>query len=674
MDMTTSLSGKRFWNVADYPPATAFHLPERDDEKSGFLEKMLDATGNGIFRRLRQWSAGGETIVSLCAKVADELARLDDKGLQAAVSGLRDVFNRQGFHVETVGRAFALIREVADRTLGLRHFDVQIKGAWAILNGMIAEMETGEGKTLTATLAAGTAALAGIPVHVISVNDYLTRRDADSMAPVYAALGLRVGCVVQDSTPAEKRNAYRCDITYATNKIIVFDYLRDRIALRNLAKPLLLHADALCRGQSGTSGLLQRGLFFAIVDEADSVLVDEARTPLIISGASGNAEENLFLQQAVEIADALENGVDYTIDFVKRVIRLSEKGKSTVQRQTGSLGPLWKGTVRREDIVEKALTARFLFIKDEHYIVNAGKVQIVDEFTGRVMPDRSWEHGLHQLIEIREGCEVSGRRETMARISYQNYFRRYFRLGGMTGTAKEIQRELHTTYGLAVRRIPTNRPVIRKWGEDRIFRSVDEKWNAVVSYIQQLHEQGKPVLVGTRSVAASEHLSRLLTLKTDIPHNVLNAWKIAEEAEIVAQAGRPGAVTIATNMAGRGTDIKLGQGVREKGGLHVILTERHEASRIDRQLAGRCGRQGDPGRFEAFLSIEDPIVFHERSLLKGLAFLVARFQLPGWQSIGKHAIADAQKKIEFRHHRIRKQLFKMDEKTQDMLVFSGRSE
>ena len=672
--MTFSEFARDFWDTSGYPPASALDLPERILDKEGILEKSANRLFGNVARNVRRWFPSAAHVVRLAQSHANAMHRLTAHEMPSAVYDLRKTLHQQGMTSDTVARAFALIREIAGRKIGLRHYDVQLEGAWAILNGMIAEMETGEGKTLTATLAAGTAALAGIPVHVISVNDYLTRRDSDSMRPVYAALGLKVGCVTQEASTAEKQHAYQCDITYATNKVIVFDYLRDRIALRSKAKPLLVHADMLCNGPTTTSELLQRGLFFGIIDEADSVLVDEARTPLIISGSSDNEDENLFLYQAVELADGLARDMDYTVDFTKRVVKLTDQGKTNLKRQSAALGPIWTGRIRREDIVEKALIAKYLFIRDEHYIVDDGNVQIVDEFTGRVMPDRSWEHGLHQLIEIREECDITGRRETIARISYQNFFRRYLRLGGMTGTAREIQKELYTTYGLCVRRIPTNRPVIRMYKKDRIFRTVEDKWDAVVVCIDVLYQKGQPVLVGTRSVAASEHLSRLLTEKTGIPHQVLNAWKIAEEAEIVARAGQAGTVTIATNMAGRGTDIKLEKGVKEKGGLHVLLTERHEASRIDRQLAGRCGRQGDPGCFEAFLSIEDPISFHEKGMAKSLSSFFAKYGLPGWRWLGRYGIDRCQKKIEARHRKIRRQLFQMDEKTEDLLKFAGQSD
>jgi preprotein translocase subunit SecA len=659
--------------IAQYPPARAFHMARRKPEKLGILDRAVSRVFGGLVRKLSPLKLGQERLVALAATFESKLSGLDEKDLFEGVLGVRRNLLQKGLELETVAEAFALIREVAQRKIGLRHFDVQLKGGWAILNGMAAEMETGEGKTLTATLAAGTAALAGIPVHVISVNDYLTRRDAEAMGPVYQALGLTVGCVVQGSKPEERRRAYDCDITYASNKVIVFDYLRDRITTGGKDNPLVSGAEALCRGESAVSKLLQRGLFFAIVDEADSVLVDEARTPLILSGGEGPGEaEALFYRQAVDLAEALTLSEDYTVNESQRRVLLTDAGKAALIWLSEPLGPLWKGALRREEIVEKALAAKHLFKRDEHYLVADGKVSIVDEFTGRVMPDRSWEHGLHQLIEVREGCDITRRRETLARISYQAYFRRYLRLGGMTGTAREIRRELYDTYGLCVCRIPTHRPVQRTVLSDTIFKTEAEKWAGVVSRIQDLHHSGRPVLVGTRSVAASEQLSRLLTEKTDLPHAVLNAWKIDEEAGIVARAGQPGVITLATNMAGRGTDIAPGEGVKEEGGLHVILTERHEASRIDRQLAGRCARQGDPGSFEAMLSLEDPILIHRAGLLALAAKFLVRRNFPGWRKLGSLALLRAQADMEARNEKIRKRLLSLDERMEDVLAFSGR--
>lgn len=596
------------------------------------------------------------------ARIKEEARRL---GLEIRMRGLDD---------ELVGRCFAAIREAADRAIGMRHFDCQLIGGWALLQGMIAEMETGEGKTLTATLAAGAAALAGIPVHVICVNDYLTARDAELMGPVYRALGLKVG-VITHETPRELRPIeYDCDITYCNNKEITFDYLRDKLALGEISDPLRIQAEYLYSGSARERKLLLRGLHFAIADEADSLLIDESRTPLIISGGSGHAEEENFLREAISIAGSLREGNDYTLDRNLNDINISKSGYEHVLELTSSLGPLWKGTIRRHDTIRKALSALLLFEKDIHYLVRDGKVQIIDEYTGRLMPDRSWERGIHQLIEIKEGCEPTRQHEPLARMTYQRFFRRYLHLSGMTGTAWEVRDELWKVYGLSVLKIPTNRPVRRIHMPDRIFPSVDEKFKAVMDRIEELHAQGRPVLVGTRSVQVSEELGRRCT-QTGIVHEVLNAKNDKEEAGIVARAGEYGSTTVATNMAGRGTDIKLGRGVAELQGLHVILTERHEAGRIDRQLEGRCARQGDPGSFECFLSLEDPILEGGRGGM--LAWFAKRLLRPGsylWTLAVKRAILRAQKKMERVHARSRSELLKMDEKMGTMLSFSGKQE
>ena len=573
-----------------------------------------------------------------------------------------------------MAHAFALIREVASRTLGLRHFDTQLMGGRVLLKGRVAEMETGEGKTLCATLAAGTAALAGVPVHVITVNDYLTGRDAASMKPLYRALGLTVGCSVHGMSAEAKRAAYACDVCYCTNKEIVFDYLRDWIALEGRQRPVRLQAEYLYGNGARVQQLLLRGLHFAIVDEADSVLIDEARTPLIISRATGSDKERAFMEQAMALAEKLTPGLDYTVEDLSRKVKLTERCRHRIRALAGTMGPLWTGDVRREEIINLALTARHLFVRDEHYLVQDGKIQIIDEFTGRAMPDRSYAQGLHQLIEIKEGCDMTQAPETQARISYQRFFKRYLHLAGMTGTAREVKRELWFVYGLWVERIPTCRKMQRTACPDRIFPTEEKKWQAIAAKIQKLHRTGRPVLVGTRSVAASEKAARLLA-ERDIPFRLLNAKQDQEEAAIIAQAGEAGRITIATNMAGRGTDIKLGAGVVEKQGLHVILTERHEARRIDRQLAGRCGRLGDPGSYGAILSIADPILDGGRG---GFAAWIAKRIVPSgsalWVWLVGCAIFRAQKKVERLHAQTRKILLKADERRGNMLSFSGRSE
>lgn len=621
------------------------------------------------FLARRRWYAQQ---LSAIHRFSAELAGLDDQSLAVRINDLRIELLRHGLRDDLVASGFALISEVSGRQLGLRHFDCQFIGGLTMLRGMIAEMQTGEGKTLTATLAAGVAALAGCPVHVISVNDYLTERDTQSMGPIYRTLGLTVSCVIHGMQPPEKRRAYQADITYCTNKEVAFDYLRDRLVLKDRRAPLRLLAEHLHDAGRREGQLILRGLHFAIVDEADSILVDEARTPLIISGQDGDDQQQRFFEQALDLAGMLAEQQHYRLRKDARDVHLTTEGRNFLREGVAQLDPVWKGTIRRESVVCQALVALNCFHKDEHYVVQDDKVQIVDEFTGRIMADRSWEKGLHQLIEVKEGCKVTQQREPLARISYQKFFRRYRHLAGMTGTASEVRSELWDTYGLAVLPIPANRPVQRKALPDRIFPNVNSKWQAVVARITELHQQQRPVLVGTRSVAASETLSRLLQ-DQEIEHQVLNAKCDKEEAEIVARAGEPGRVTIATNMAGRGTDIHLQDEVRKREGLHVILTERHEAGRIDRQLFGRCGRQGDPGSHEAMVAIDDPLLAtRHASWLLPLARRFCRPEADWWQYLARQAIRRTQRKIERYYGGIRRRLFDQDRQRTTLLSFSGR--
>jgi preprotein translocase subunit SecA len=598
---------------------------------------------------------------------------MSDRELACEILPLRERLLTDGFLPVHVAESFALVREFSARVLGLRHYDSQVMGGLVMLRGMVAEMETGEGKTLTATLTAATAALAGLPVHVISVNDYLTERDAENTAPLYRALGLNVGCVVHGQTPEQRRQAYGCDITYATNKELVFDYLRDRLTLADRPDSIMVQAESLQGRGSRVGRLLMRGLHFAIVDEADSVLIDEARTPLIISGSSGVREEREFLEQALHLAGDFVRDRDFELDEARRQILLTPSGRSRIEDAALRLGVLWSGLVRREGAVHQALTALHLFRRDEQYLVRDGKVQIIDEFTGRVMPDRSWEQGLHQLIELKEGCELTQRREPLAKISYQRFFRRYLQLAGMTGTAREVKDELWNIYGLATLRMPTHRPVIRRRLEERIFPSRQEKWRTVVERIGELHLQGRAVLVGTRTVAASEELAARAR-EAGLPHQMLSAKQDAEEARVISRAGQPGSVTIATNMAGRGTDIMLAPEVREAGGLHVIITEYHEAARIDRQLAGRCGRQGDPGSYEGILSLED-FLFQGKwgdPIIRLAGFMVARAGTP--QFAARWLLRRMQRNVERHHARVRRNLFRQDQAQGSLMSFAGRFE
>ncbi|MBL8470899.1 MAG: preprotein translocase subunit SecA [Rhodocyclaceae bacterium] len=578
---------------------------ERADAPEGALERGLQAAASRFARFLPHARAAEKFVAAVDAEqpAADGLT---DARLTAAAADLRAPLLRAEPGSAAVARAFALVRAAARRSLGQAHYPVQLMGGHYMLSGALAEMPTGEGKTLTATLPAAVMALAGKPVHIVTVNDYLAERDARWMAPVFAALGLRAAAALHAQEGPQRRAAYAADITYCTNKQLGFDYLRDRLALPGRPTRAQLLLDEVLGARGAGPAPLLRGLHFAIVDEADSVLIDEARTPLIISGAGGAAADAELYAAALAIARTLEAGTDFTLDARARRVALRDAGRARVAALAERLPGVWASRRGREELVGEALAALHLYQRDTHYVVQDGKVKIVDEFTGRVFADRSWERGLHQCVEVKEACGTSARNATLARVTYQRLFRRYLRLAGMSGTAWEVGPELAAVYGLAVRRVPPHRPVQRKHLGVFMYRSAARRWQAVVDAVAQCSARGQPVLVGTRSVAASEHLGRLLA-ERNIAHALLNARQDASEADIVEQAGQAGRVTVATNMAGRGTDIALGAGVAECGGLHVILTELHESARIDRQLFGRAARQGDPGSCAAMVSLEDEI-------------------------------------------------------------------
>ncbi len=649
--------------------------PEREEKRTGRLDQAGVALW-GIASRLvdRGWLRF-EWITRRANEEASEMKAISEGDICLVARNLGQRLRREGFTEELVGRAFALVREVAERKLGIRHFDVQLVGGLVLLKGMVAEMETGEGKTLTATLAASTAALAGIPVHIVTVNDYLATRDREWMGPVYEALGLTVGTIMHGLEPHARREAYGCDITYCTNKEVAFDYLRDRIVLWDRPGETRLQLERLYGGDSRINRLLMRGLRFAIVDEADSVLVDEARTPLIISAEARDFTEQAVYSEAFEVAGELTADDDFRVLVSGHNVELTALGKFRIEKFPWRESRGWTTERQREEVVRQALVGLNLYVRDKQYLVRDGKVEIVDEYTGRAMPDRSWEQGLHQLIEIKEACALTTRKETRARISYQRFFRRYVRLAGMTGTAREVAGELWSVYGLRVVSIPTNRPLNRSHMKDRFYSTAAEKWQGVVETVRDVQGTGRPVLIGTRSVATSEHLSGLLW-EAGLPHRVLNARQDQEEAEIVAKAGQTGCVTVATNMAGRGTDIRLAPEVAGLGGLHVIATERHEARRIDRQLFGRSARQGDPGTCEAFVSLEDELMtVHANPFLRRLAALVAKSKGgPGMEWLMKFLFRQGQIAAERAHHRMRRNLLKMDEQLGDALAFSGRQE
>jgi preprotein translocase subunit SecA len=624
---------------------------------------------------LRPQASSFHWILDLVSAHGRLIENLGESKIKEMSQSLRQRLRIEGYRKDLVAQAFAMVREVASRTIGLRHFDVQLIGGLVLLNGRVAEMETGEGKTLAATLPACTAALAGIPVHIITVNDYLADRDTKWMRPIYQALGLTVGTILHGMDQQARRAAYRCDITYCTNKEVAFDYLRDRIILWERPSEIRLQLERLYGERSRVHQLVMRGLHYAIVDEADSVLIDEARTPLIISAESDGSDAQSLYPPALRIAGNLIQGEDFSLSASERSLELTEKGEARIEEMAQWDGRVWMNKRQREELVRQALVALHLFFRDKHYLVKDGKVQIVDEYTGRLMPDRFWERGLHQLIEIKENCEMSRGKETQARISYQRFFRRYLQLAGMTGTAREVAGELWSIYRLHVVTIPTNRLLHRSYLPDRIYPRGDQRWDAVVNRISEIHKEDRPVLVGTRSVAASEHLSRLLW-EMGLSHKVLNARQDQEEAEIIAQAGERARITVATNMAGRGTDIRLAPGVANLGGLHVIATERHEARRIDRQLFGRCGRQGDPGTCEAFVSLDDELIttYIRKPFRWVVTLFLRRFGTIISRWVGEILFYKAQRTSESLHAKMRHDLLKMDDQLSDALAFSGRLE
>src|ERR1700688_4276430 len=553
--------------------------------------------------------------------------------------------------------AFALVREAGRRKLGMRHFDVQLIGGIVLNEGKIAEMKTGEGKTLGATLPAVLNSLTGRGVHIVTVNDYLARRAADCMSPISRALGMTVGVIVHDLSDVERRAAYGADITYGTNNEFGFDYLRDNMKF-------------------DLADCVQRGHQFGIVDEVDSILIDEARTLLIISGPAEESTDKYY--RIDKIIPKLIQEIDYSVDEKHRTATLTEEGFLKCERLLGLTNLSDLSNVELMHHVYQGLRAHTLYKRDVDYVVKNNEVVIVDEFTGRKMPGRRWSDGLHQAVEAKEGVKIERENQTLATITIQNYFRLYQKLAGMTGTAETEAAEFHDIYKLDVNVIPTNRPVARKDHNDRIYKTRREKYNAVINEIRDHHTKQQPVLVGTVSVEASELLSRMLK-REKIPHNVLNAKFHMQEAEIVARAGQPGTVTISTNMAGRGTDIKLGPGVIEVGGLMVVGTERHEARRIDRQLRGRCARQGDPGASRFYVSFEDDLM-RNFGAADRMTKIMERIGLEEGQELEhrwlNRSVETAQKRVEQRNYLIRKRTLDFDDvmNMQREVVYTYRNE
>jgi preprotein translocase subunit SecA len=582
-----------------------------------------------------------ETYVEPINALEAQCETLSDEALRAKTIEFRERLEAGETIDNLLVEAFAVVREASRRTTGLRHYDVQLIGGVVLHRGVIAEMTTGEGKTLVATLPAYLNALDGRSIHIITVNDYLAQRDREWMGPVHEFLGLTVGAIQNDMDDADRQAAYLADITYGTNNEFGFDFLRDNMKF--------------C-----LEDRVQRGFDYAIVDEVDSILIDEARTPLIISGPA-EIETELYYR-IDRIIPRLRADVDYELDEKQRSVAITEDGTHHVEKLLGIENLYDADNISLVHHVQQGLRAHTLYKRDKDYLVKDGQVVIVDEFTGRMMAGRRWSDGLHQAVEAKEGVKIERENQTLATVTFQNYFRMYDKLAGMTGTAATEATEFAKIYGLDVMEIPTNRPLHRDEDPDVIFRTLPEKWKAVVDEIEELQELGRPVLVGTASIGSSEHLSHQLK-KRGVKHVVLNAKHHEREAEIVAQAGQRGAVTIATNMAGRGTDIVLGEGVADLGGLHVLGTERHEARRIDNQLRGRTGRQGDAGSSQFFLSLEDDLlrVFGMDRLQGLMKRLGMEEGVPIEDRLVTKAIERAQKQVEGRNFEIRKHLLEYDD-------------
>ncbi len=564
----------------------------------------LSASANGW--RMANWAK----LVPKIGALEPELLKLKDEQLRKRSLSLRYRAKSGEPLAKLLVEAYALVREAGRRTINMRHFDVQLLGGIAMFHRSIAEMQTGEGKTLAATLPMYLNALVGKGCHLATVNDYLARRDAEWMGPIYRALGMTVGVVETQMSQEERRKAYQCDVTYGTAKEFGFDFLRDRLLLRRISEGQGdLLGGMLGHRKESSEKPVQQSAFFALVDEADSILIDEARTPLIIS-ALPTEEQKLELEcyrWAASNATEFIDEEDYDFDHEKKTVELTREGRQKARTLDKPPELDTIGMVNIYRFIERAVLVEREYKLDRQYVVRDGEIVIVDEFTGRLAEGRKWREGLHQAVEARQGVEVTVETGQAARVTIQDFFLRYEKLAGMTGTAIDSAGELRRIYRCHVVRIPTNKPAIRQRLRTLVFGTEDAKWQAVVEEICQLHDKGRPVLIGTRSIDKSEVLSRMLT-ERGVQHEVLNANHIAAEAEIVKQAGTQGRVTVSTNMAGRGTDIKLGPGVIELGGLHVILTEMHDAARIDRQLSGRCGRQGDPGTYRQYLGLDDDLL------------------------------------------------------------------
>lgn len=615
----------------------------------GLIKKVI---GDSDARHLKKMD---KTIGEIEAQ-HEEMKKLNDDDLRGKTEQFKQRYQDGEKLEDLLPEAFAVVREAAARTLGMTHFRVQLVGGVVLHRGDIAEMKTGEGKTLVGTLSVYLNGITGKGVHVVTVNEYLARRDAEEMGKLYNFLGLSVGLNVAGMSKDEKREAYAADVTYGTNNEFGFDYLRDNMVTYKRQ-------------------MVQRKLHYAIVDEVDSILIDEARTPLIISGAANRTSE--LYSTANSFVRMLKTDTDFTLDEKSKTVQLTEEGVAKAERIFNIDNLFDSEHVQLNHHINQALKAHKVMIRDEDYVVDGGEVAIIDQFTGRMMKGRRFSDGLHQAIEAKEGVKIKKESMTMASITFQNYFRMYEKLAGMTGTAKTEEEEFQNIYNMNVYSVPTNEEIIRDDRPDLIYKSVESKHRAIIEKIKELYEKGQPVLVGTVSVDNSELISQKLK-KTKIPHSVLNAKNHASEAEIIENAGQKKAVTIATNMAGRGTDIKLGQGVSDLGGLFVLGTERHESRRIDNQLRGRAGRQGDPGMSLFYLSLEDPLMrrFGSDNMSKMMERLGMEEDQPIESRIITKAVEQAQKRVEGNNFDARKQLLQYDDvmREQRDVIYEQRNE
>jgi preprotein translocase subunit SecA len=621
--------------------------------QNGLISRLSSVVGGPVRRRLARYAQ----VLPEIEKFGEEISRQTDAELRKRSLALRYRAKSREPLDRILPEAYALVREAGKRALNMRHFDVQLLGGTALHHRAIAEMQTGEGKTLTATLPLYLASLSGQGAHLATVNDYLAKRDAEWMGPLYELLGLTVGIIQTPMNSNQRREAYACDVTYGTSKEFGFDFLRDRLLMRRTAEG---QTDLLAlmlgqRAEAGGEKPVQRPAHFCLVDEADSVLIDEARTPLIISALpteDDKAEAELFKWAAI-VAPRCQEEDHYTYDPKTQKVELTAEGRRLVRNAPRSGGTDQVGMIALYESVELAIRAMRAFQLDRHYVIRDGEIVIVDEFTGRLAEGRKWRDGLHQAIEAKENVKITMATGHAARITIQDYFLRYPHLAGMTGTAISSARELHKIYKLRVLPIPTNRPPIRRQLPTKIFGTMEAKELAIVDEVKEMRETERPVLIGTRSIDKSIRLSKLLK-EAGIEHQVLTAHHVDKEAEIVSGAGQRGRVTVSTNMAGRGTDIRLGEGVTDLGGLHVVCTEMHDSARIDRQLIGRCGRQGDPGTYRQYLALDDDI------LLMGFGpEKASRLKSLGERSAGpfdnlSRLYRRAQRKIERRHFKDRR--------------------